>query len=101
LGPLRHPFSALTSGEFFLFKLHAPENFIVGGGVFAYANILPCSLAWEAFAEANGATSLSDMRARIIRYRRSEVDSKGDSIENVSLFELREERVSATAQVFS
>src|SRR5215831_428461 len=45
------PFRALEAGELFLFKLHAPVNFIVGGGVFTYANILPCSLAWEAFAE--------------------------------------------------
>jgi len=27
------------------------RNFIVGGGVFAYANSLPCSLAWEAFGK--------------------------------------------------
>ncbi len=58
------PFRALQAGELFLFKLHAPLNFIVGGGVFAYANITPCSLAWEAFGEANGATSLSEMRRR-------------------------------------
>ena len=39
-------FRALQLGELFLFKLHAPRNVIVGGGVFAYANSLPCSLAW-------------------------------------------------------
>src|SRR5215475_16218119 len=72
------PFRALEAGELFLFKLHAPDNFIVGGGVFAYANILPCSLAWDAFKEANGATSLREMRARIVRYRRSEVDDRSD-----------------------
>jgi putative restriction endonuclease len=76
--PSATPFKALTPGELFLFKLHAPDNFIVGGGVFAYANVHPCSLAWEAFGEANGASSLREMRARIIRYRRSEVDSKSD-----------------------
>src|SRR5713226_7492178 len=48
-------FRALQPGEMFLFKLHAPRNVIVGGGIFAYANSLPCSLAWEAFREANGA----------------------------------------------
>lgn len=42
-------FKALEPGELFLFKLHSPRNFIVGGGVFAYANQLPCSLAWQAF----------------------------------------------------
>ena len=50
-------FRALQPGEMFLFKLHAPRNVIVGGGIFAYANALPCSLAWEAFRESNGAHS--------------------------------------------
>lgn len=63
-------FRALEPGEFFLFKLHSPDNFIVGGGVFAHANSMPCSLAWEAFGEKNGATSLSQMRARIAKYKR-------------------------------
>lgn len=62
-------FKALRPGELFLFKLHAPYNMIVGGGVFTYANIMPCSLAWEAFGEANGADSLQKMRTRISRYR--------------------------------
>ena len=42
-------FRALQPGEFFLFKLHAPRHFIVGGGVFAHSMTLPCSLAWEIF----------------------------------------------------
>jgi putative restriction endonuclease len=29
-------FRALQPGEMFLFKLHAPRNAIVGGGIFAY-----------------------------------------------------------------
>ena len=45
----RTNFKALQSGELFLFKLHSPRNFIVGGGVFARADILPTSLAWDAF----------------------------------------------------
>lgn len=71
-------FKALESGELFLFKLHSPQNFIVGGGVFAYSNTLPCSLAWEAFREANGAETLSEMRTRIARYKRDEQEIKGD-----------------------
>jgi putative restriction endonuclease len=63
-------FRALQPGELFLFKLHAPRNMIVGGGIFAYASSLPCSLAWEAFGEANGALSAQEMRARIARYRK-------------------------------
>src|SRR3954466_5342565 len=55
-------FKALQPGELFLFKLRAPVDRIVGGGVFAYATTLPCSLAWEAFGEANGAAPLPAMR---------------------------------------
>ncbi len=63
-------FKALQPGELFLFKLHSPLNFIVGGGVFAHASILPVSLAWDAFGIKNGARSLSEMQARIAHYRR-------------------------------
>jgi putative restriction endonuclease len=38
-----------------LLRLHAPRNFIVGGGIFAHANSLPWSLALQSFGEANGA----------------------------------------------
>src|SRR5258708_15182400 len=61
----RTNFQALRPGELFLFKLHAPRNFIVGGGVFARADILPTSLAWEAFRVSNGAPSLFEMPRRI------------------------------------
>jgi len=71
-------FKALEPGEMFLFKLHAPRNFIVGGGIFAYANSLPCSLAWSAFGEANGAHSLGEMRQRIMRYRRANPTDRAD-----------------------
>ena len=59
--PSAAKFRALQPGELFLFKLHVPRNVIGGGGIFAYAyayaNALPCSLASEAFGEANGARS--------------------------------------------
>jgi putative restriction endonuclease len=71
-------FRALQPGELFLFKLHAPRNAIVGGGVFAYANTLPCSLAWAAFGESNGARTLQEMRARIARYRRAAPNDRSD-----------------------
>ena len=71
-------FRALQPGEMFLFKLHAPRNVIVGGGIFAYANTLPCSLAWAAFGEANGARSAQEMRARIARYRRTDPNDRSD-----------------------
>lgn len=76
--PSAASFRALQPGELFLFKLHAPRNYIVGGGIFAYANALPCSLAWAAFGEANGARSAQEMRARIARYRRTGPDDRSD-----------------------
>jgi hypothetical protein len=36
--PSAASFRALRPGELFLFKLHAPRNLIVGGGIFAYAS---------------------------------------------------------------
>jgi len=39
--PSPRSFQALRPGELFLFKLHAPRNFIVGGGVYAHADQLP------------------------------------------------------------
>jgi putative restriction endonuclease len=62
----------------FLFKLHAPRNVIVGGGIFAYASKLPCSLAREAFREANGAQSAHELRSSIARYRRLDPSDRTD-----------------------
>jgi putative restriction endonuclease len=73
-------FRALEPGELFLFKLHAPARAIAGGGVFAHANTLPCSLAWEAFGESNGARNLAEMRARIALYRRIRPDDRSDFV---------------------
>lgn len=66
-------FKALQPGEFFLFKLHAPRNYIVGGGFFTRFIPLPLSLAWAAFGEANGAKSLEEVRLRISKYRKQPI----------------------------
>ena len=63
-------FKALTPGELFLFKLHAPENYIVGGGFFARFEQMPVNLAWEVFGPTNGVRTLTEMRNRIAHYRR-------------------------------
>jgi putative restriction endonuclease len=76
--PSDKSFRALVPGELFLFKLHAPVNKIVGGGVFAYATSLPLSLAWDSFGLANGVRDLVDMRYRIARYRRAPAEDKAD-----------------------
>ncbi|MBC8123393.1 MAG: HNH endonuclease [Gemmatimonadaceae bacterium] len=71
-------FKALKPGEPFLFKLHAPRNYIVGGGFFARFVRLPLSLAWDAFGENNGARSRAEVKTRIAKYRRQPVDPHED-----------------------
>ena len=66
-------FNALEPGGLFLFKLHSPENFIVGGGFFVRFSFLPAKLAWDAFYEKNGVGSLVELVQRIRRYRKGEV----------------------------
>lgn len=62
-------FRTLHQGELFLFKLHAPDNYLVGGGFFVTASLLPVSIAWDTFGAMNGVASLSEMRSRIEYYR--------------------------------
>ena len=76
----RMQFHALSVSEPFLFKLHSPLNYIVGGGFFTHASLLPCSIAWEAFGEKNGADSLIKMRRQIEHYRRAPADPRIDPI---------------------
>lgn len=64
------PFQAIQPGQLFLFKLHRPDDHIVGGGLFAHWTRLLVSIAWETFGTKNGASSLHEMRKRIERYRR-------------------------------
>ncbi len=68
-------FQAVPIGAPFLFKLHSPLNYIVGGGFFVRAEQLPLSLAWDAFGQKNGAPDRETFR-RLIRSHRggSEVD---------------------------
>lgn len=65
----------LQPGVPFLFKLHSPDNFIVGGGFFVRFSALPARLAWEAFREKNGVADYDELRRRIERYRGA---TKGD-----------------------
>jgi len=65
-------FRALQPGEPFLFKLHSPDNFVVGGGHFVRYSALPTSLAWDAFGLKNGVGSLEELNARVRRYRRAD-----------------------------
>ncbi|WP_126310626.1 HNH endonuclease [Methylomusa anaerophila] len=67
----RTNFKALNEGNMFLFKLHSPQDYIVGGGFFLKFSILPASLAWEAFGIANGAKNLSELKDRVYKYKKT------------------------------
>ena len=67
----RTNFKALNEGDLFLFKLHSPQDYIVGGGFFLKFSILPSSLAWEAFEIANGARSSIELNSRIYKYKKT------------------------------
>ncbi|MCK9548461.1 MAG: HNH endonuclease [Sphaerochaeta sp.] len=62
-------FRALEAGELFLFKLHAPQNYIVGGGFFTRFSILPTFLAWDAFGPKNGAATFREFEESIKKYK--------------------------------
>jgi putative restriction endonuclease len=74
----RVPFRALSPGGLFLFKLHSPQNFVVGGGWFVRYSALPASVAWKAFETKNGVRSFSDLVSRVRHYARD--DSSPDPI---------------------
>jgi len=80
-------FKALQPGGLFLFKLHAPRNVVAGGGFFARFVQLPVSLAWHAFGEGNGARSLTEVRARISKYRRQPIEPQDDPVIGCILLE--------------
>ena len=63
-------FRALPESGLFLFKLHYPENFVVGGGFFVRYTRLPLTLAWDAFGNKNGVESQADFLAALRRFRR-------------------------------
>lgn len=63
-------FKVLSIGAPFLFKLHWPENAIVGGGFFASYSRLPVSIVWDTFGVKNGAPTYAVMRSRIEHYKK-------------------------------
>jgi putative restriction endonuclease len=67
-------FRAVDIGEPILFKLHYPDNAIVGAGFFTWFSIQLSRMAWDSFGEKNGAPSYEVMRARIEQYRRARPD---------------------------
>jgi len=65
-------FKALSFGEPLVFKLKkAYGHAVVGFGLFAAFRRLSVREAWDAFGEANGASSLDDVVARVGKYVRT------------------------------
>jgi putative restriction endonuclease len=71
-------FRALTEGQPFLFKLHYPENFVVGGGFFAHFSLVPAQLAWEAFGVKNGAADLAQLLLLLAKRRHAPIGPQED-----------------------
>lgn len=65
----RAPFKSLPAGTPFFFKLKKPHYAICGYGVFTRFESLPLWLAWECFAEANGAANFEEFRIRVQGHR--------------------------------
>ncbi|NIR30184.1 MAG: HNH endonuclease [Gammaproteobacteria bacterium] len=66
---------ALVPGTPFLFKLHSPHNYVVGGGFFVRFTVLPVSVAWAAFGDRNGAGGQAQLLARLQKLARTGVTS--------------------------
>jgi putative restriction endonuclease len=84
----RNGFAALRPGEFFLFKLHAPDSCIVGGARFRRFLSLSIDTAWAKFGPRNGVHSLEEMRQRVAEHRRESTVSTDDHIGCIVLGEL-------------
>lgn len=73
-------FTRLQAGDLFFFRLKSPINRIGGFGVFAYSNVYPLNIVWEAFLEKNGVASYQEFCAAIFKYRRKmQLDTRDDS----------------------
>lgn len=72
--PSSRPLAAfLEPGVPFLFKLHSPDDYVVGGGFFVRFSALPARVAWEAFLDKNGVTGYASLKRRIEQYRNEPV----------------------------
>ncbi|MDD5603866.1 MAG: hypothetical protein PHG48_07330 [Eubacteriales bacterium] len=65
-------FRAINEGELFLFKLHAPYNYIVGGGVFVRQTFLQVSMTWDTFGIKNGTSNKEDFMKLIYKHRNTD-----------------------------
>ena len=60
---------SMEAGWPFLFKLHSPRNYVVGGGYFVRFTVMSSLLAWRAFGRKNGVAGMDELVGRIEKYR--------------------------------
>lgn len=76
----KYTFRVLQPNELFLFKLHSPNNYIVGGAYFVSHSFLPASIAWEAMKEKNGSNNYYEFLGAIHKYRKSDYKTEPDPL---------------------
>jgi putative restriction endonuclease len=67
--------AALEPGTPFLFRLHAPDNFVVGDGFFVRYGSLPVRFASDSFGVNNGVADYTALKARVVQCCRCRVSS--------------------------
>ncbi len=72
------PFKALEPNGLFLFKLHSPDNYVVGGGFFVRYSLTPVQMAWDAFGIKNGTNSYGELLQRMEKYRKKNSLEEGN-----------------------
>ena len=65
----QNDFKAIGRGDLFLFKLHAPLNFVVGGGFLLKHEFLPLAMAWSTFGANNGLPDFPSFERAILNHR--------------------------------
>lgn len=76
----KQAFKAIDANGLFLFKLHSPLDYIVGGGFFVRHSFLPVSLAWDAFGVKNGTSDYMGFANTIHRYRKTDRQTEPDPV---------------------
>ncbi len=76
----RQPFTAIGPNGLYLFKLHSPLDYIVGGGFFVKYTSLPVSLAWEVFGNKNGTGDYYSFLNVIHKYRKTDQITEPDPV---------------------
>ncbi|MBX7120955.1 MAG: HNH endonuclease [Opitutaceae bacterium] len=65
----QNDFRAIGPGDLFLFKLHSPLNYIVGGGFLLKHEFLSLQMAWDTFGITNGTPDQDAFERAILEHR--------------------------------